>query len=154
MQLMFITPDHPLYAQELELRYRVLRQPLGHARADVPFPFERESLHLVLCEGGSVLGCVLFHPEDARSGRLFQMAIAAEQQGRGLGRDLVRALEEELQRRGFVEVHLHARAPVAAFYERLGYELYGEPFVEVGVAHVLMRRSLDRGTGARVTPAR
>jgi ribosomal protein S18 acetylase RimI-like enzyme len=137
MQLTFITPNDPLYAQELELRYRVLREPLGHTRADVPFPFERESLHLVLCEAGRLLGCVLFHPEGARSGRLFQMAIAAERQGRGLGRELVRALEAELRRRGFAEVHLHARAPVAAFYERLGYTRFGEPF-----PHVHMRRSL------------
>jgi predicted GNAT family N-acyltransferase len=143
MDAILIDPDHPLYGQELELRYQVLRRPLGHTRADVPFPFERESLHLVLCEEARVVGCVLFHPEDARGGRLFQMAIAPEQQGRGLGRALVERLEALLRERGLSEVHLHARAPVASFYERLGYAVYGEPFVEVGVAHVHMRRSLS-----------
>jgi predicted GNAT family N-acyltransferase len=140
---LLITPDHPLYAQELELRYQVLRKPLGHTRADVPFPFERESLHLVLLENARVIGCVLFHAEDARGGRLFQMAVAPERQGRGLGRTLVCQLEAELLQRGLRDVHLHARAPVAAFYERLGYAIYGEPFVEVGVPHVHMRRTLS-----------
>lgn len=144
MRLEFITPDHPLYAQELELRYRVLRAPLGHARADVPFPFERESLHLVMLADGVLIGCVLFHPESARAGRLFQMAIEPGRQGRGLGMALVQALESELSRRGFSEVHLHARAPVAPFYERLGYARYGAPFVEVGIPHVHMRRSLSQ----------
>lgn len=142
MDAELITPDHPLYAQELELRYQVLREPLGHTRADVPFPFERESLHLVLCEGTRVIGCVLFHPEHARGGRLFQMAVAPELQGRGLGRVLVRKLEVELAQRGLREVHLHARAAVAPFYELLGYAIYGAPFVEVGIEHVPMRRTL------------
>ena len=151
MQL--ITPDHPLYAEELELRFRVLREPLGHGRADVLFPFERESLHLVLVEAGRVVGCVLFHPESARApegalrqsttgGRLFQMAVATERQGRGDGRALIQALEAELLRRDLVHVHLHARAAVVGFYERLGYVCHGEPFLEVGIEHRHMRRTL------------
>ncbi|HLL54443.1 MAG TPA: GNAT family N-acetyltransferase [Myxococcaceae bacterium] len=142
VDLQFIDPGHTLYQGELELRFRVLREPLGHPRSAVLFPFEKESLHLVAVEGGEVRGCVLFHPEDERSGRLFQMAVRPELQGKGVGRMLVRRLEEELSRRGFTHVHLHARAQVVPFYERLGYEVYGEPFVEVGVPHRHMQRDL------------
>jgi ribosomal protein S18 acetylase RimI-like enzyme len=137
-----IDPAHPSYPGELELRFRVLREPLGHTREQVKFPFEGESLHLVALEGSAVVGCVLFHPETPTGGRLFQMAVKADQQGTGLGRRLVEELERELQQRGFTEVHLHARAPVVGFYERLGYRVYGDPFVEVGIEHRLMQRSL------------
>jgi predicted GNAT family N-acyltransferase len=140
LELVFITPDHPRYEDELELRFRVLREPLGHPRSAVAFPFERESLHLIAFDEGAVVGCVLFHPESAGDGRLFQMAVRGERQKGGLGRQLVRALEEELVRRGFREVHLHARAQVVPFYERLGYEVFGEPFEEVGIPHRHMRR--------------
>lgn len=142
MLLTFITPDEALYPQELELRFRVLREPLGHTRADVQFPFERESLHLVASVEQVLVGCVLFHPEAEHGGRLFQMAVAPAWQGQGLGRALVATLEAELRRRGLHHVHLHARAPVVPFYERLGYAVYGEPFVEVGVPHRHMRRAL------------
>ncbi|NBD10385.1 MULTISPECIES: GNAT family N-acetyltransferase [Corallococcus] len=142
LALDFIHTAHPLYAGELDLRFRVLREPLGHARGDVKFPFEEESLHLVAHEGGAVLGCVLFHPEDAHGGRLFQMAVSPALQGKGVGARLVRALEEELRRRGFRHVHLHARTPVVPFYERLGYALYGEPYEEVGIPHRNMQRDL------------
>ncbi|WP_223641540.1 GNAT family N-acetyltransferase [Corallococcus sp. EGB] len=138
----FIDPRHPLYEGELELRFRVLREPLGHARKDVKFPFENESLHLVAHADGDVRGCVLFNPEDSRGGRLFQMAVQPSLQGKGLGAKLVRALEDELRKRGFRHVHLHARAPVVPFYERLGYAVYGEPFEEVGIAHRHMQRDL------------
>ncbi|WP_163997661.1 GNAT family N-acetyltransferase [Pyxidicoccus caerfyrddinensis] len=139
----FIHPGHALYAGELELRFRVLREPLGFTRAQVAFPFEADSLHLVAHQGDTVLGCVLFNPEDAHGGRLFQMAVASHLQGQGLGARLVRSLEEELRRRGFTHVHLHARGPVVPFYERLGYAVYGEPFTEVGIPHRHMRKALD-----------
>jgi predicted GNAT family N-acyltransferase len=139
----FIRPGHALYAGELELRFRVLREPLGFTRAQVAFPFEADSLHLVAHQGDTVLGCVLFNPEDAHGGRLFQMAVASHLQGQGLGARLVRSLEEELRRRGFTHVHLHARGPVVPFYERLGYAVYGEPFTEVGIPHRHMRKALD-----------
>lgn len=145
--LHFIDPAHPLYAGELELRFRVLREPLGRPRESVRFPFEDRSVHLVaqVPAGGPVVGCVLFHPEDARGGRLFQMAVTPALQGRGLGVRLVRAMEAELVRRGYGEVHLHARAHVVPFYERLGYAVHGEPFEEVGVPHRHMRRALAGG---------
>ncbi|MET0284160.1 MAG: GNAT family N-acetyltransferase [Polyangiales bacterium] len=137
-ELAFITPDHALYASELELRYKVLREPLGHTRADVAFPFERESLHLVAHEHGQVVGCVLFHPESAHSGRLFQMAVF--ERGQGLGARLVDTLEAELRERGFTHVHLHAREGAIGFYAKLGYAVYGEPYLEVGVPHRHMQR--------------
>ena len=141
-ELLFIYPGHPLYPEELELRFRVLREPLGLSRSEVAFPFEDQSLHLVARQGGAVVGCVLFHPEDAHGGRLFQMAVTPALQGRGLGARLVTALEEELRRRGFTHVHLHARANVVPFYERLGYEVYGEPFMERNIPHRHMRKTL------------
>lgn len=142
MELRFITPEDSFYPGELELRFRVLREPLGHPREAVTFPFEGESLHLVAIDAGQVVGCVLFHPESPGDGRLFQMAVTPSRQGSGLGRELVRRLEAELTRRGFGEVHLHARAPVVPFYEKLGYAVFGDPFEEVGIPHRHMRRHL------------
>ena len=132
----------PEYAQELDLRWRVLRRPLGFGRDAVAFPFEAESLHLVAIEAGRVVGCVLFHPEGPATGRLFQMAVEPGRQGTGLGTRLVRALEDEVTRRGFREITLHARDTAVAFYAGLGYEPSGPPYVEVGIPHQNMRRDL------------
>lgn len=140
--LSFITPGHPLYEAELELRFRVLREPLGLPRSSVTFPFEHESLHLVAHQEGRVVGCVLFHPDSPGGGRLFAMAVSPALQGGGLGRRLVTALEAELPRRGMVSIHLHARATVVPFYERLGYTVHGEPFTEVNIPHRHMRKLL------------
>ena len=145
--LLFIGLDAPEYAQELDLRWRILRKPLGFEQAAVQFPFEAESLHLVALEGGRVVGCVLFHPDGPGTGRLFQMAVEPDRQGTGLGTRLVRTLEEELVRRGFREVTLHARDTAVGFYARLGYSPVGPPYVEVGIPHQNMRRLLEAPAG-------
>jgi ribosomal protein S18 acetylase RimI-like enzyme len=142
VDLLFTHPGEPLYQEELELRFRVLREPLGQSRDTVQFPFEKDSLHLVAREGAAVVGCVLFHPEAGERGRLFQMAVEARLQGQGVGAALVRRLEQELRTRGIREVTLHARQTAVAFYERLGYSVEGDPFVEVGLPHRHMRRVL------------
>ena len=138
------------YAAELDLRYRVLRAPLGFSREQTLSPFEEQSLHMLAVDGDAVVGCVLFRPLAApaqgaqsvvvRQGRLYQMAIEPHMQRRGIGAQLVAALEAEVARRGFDEVVLHARAAAVGFYERAGYAVDGAPFIEVGIPHVKMRK--------------
>jgi len=132
------------YAAELDLRYRVLRAPLGLSRQQTLSPFEDGSLHLLAIDGDGVVGCVLFRPLTAREGQLYQMAVEPDRQRSGIGAQLVAALEAEVARRGFDEVVLHARATAVGFYERAGYAVDGAPFVEVGIPHVKMRK-LIRG---------
>jgi predicted GNAT family N-acyltransferase len=144
LELRWLGVSDALLEAELDLRWRVLRAPLGHPREATRFPFEEESLHLVAMEGAEVVGCVLFHPEGLDTGRLFQMAVEPGRQGKHIGQQLVRALEAEVERRGFRTVTLHAREGAVGFYARLGYAVFGEPFTEVGVPHRHMRRELGR----------
>ena len=134
------------YAAEVDLRYRVLRAPLGMSRQQTLSPFEDGSLHMLAVDGDVVVGCVLFRPLAARQGRLYQMAVEPDRQRRGIGAQLVAALEAEVARRGFDEVVLHARAAAVGFYERAGYTVDGAPFVEVGIAHVKMRKLIRAKT--------
>ncbi|KAJ3060974.1 hypothetical protein HDU98_003096 [Podochytrium sp. JEL0797] len=151
-----LTADAALYQQERSLRFDVLRKPLIDAgmiaapndalTQPFAFPFEPQSVHLVAVDpAGDVVGCVLFHAEDAsRSGRLYQMAVRKDQRGKRVGVSLVRTLEDHLcKARSIQEVTLHARADAVPFYQKLGYEIYGDMFVEVGIDHFHMRRSLE-----------
>jgi predicted GNAT family N-acyltransferase len=50
--------------------------------------------------------------------------------------------EEVARQRGFDRIVLHARDTAVAFYLRLGYQLEGEPFEEVGILHRRMAKTL------------
>ena len=141
IELRFGDAGSAALAEELALRRRALAEPLGLTLDAVRFAFEAESLRLWAFEGGSLVGCVLFHREPD-GGRLYQMAVEQALRGRGVGRALVERLHDELRPRGVSHVWLNARAPVVGFYERLGYAAAGPPFVEVGIQHQRMTRVL------------
>jgi predicted GNAT family N-acyltransferase len=64
-----------------------------------------------------------------------------EQRGQGHASRLIEQLVSRAQVEGALLASLFSEIGTA-FYERLGYAVYGEPFVEVGVPHRHMRRVL------------
>lgn len=149
--------DGALYAGERRLRFEVLRRPLGMVLGSEENAREAECRHLVawvdrevhdgLGRVGvgepAVVGCTLWLGDaDGRGGKLLQMAVDSRWQGTGLGARLVRELERKVFIDGFREVRLHARETAIGFYRKLGYEVEGETFFEVGLPHKLMRRTL------------
>jgi ribosomal protein S18 acetylase RimI-like enzyme len=142
LEFAFLSHDDPRLEDERDLRFRVLRAPLGFTRADVTVDHEDESMHLVAIDEGRVVGCVMLTPKGTKLGKLRQMAVDPSRQGTGLGRALVLHLEASLRERGFEEVELHARDHAVGFYEKLGYVKEGELFVEVHIPHLRMRKRL------------
>lgn len=79
---------------------------------------------------------------DPGVGTLGRLAVNREARGLGVGGALVRALEEGARRLGLSVVELHAQTHAVGFYERLGYVAHGEEFLDAGIPHRAMRRSL------------
>ena len=78
-------------------------------------------------------------PGVAQIGR---MAVVRVMRGSGIGGDLLNALVDIAKARGDREVRLHAQCSAQAFYARAGFVPVGEPFDEVGIAHIEMRKVL------------
>ncbi|MEU6485137.1 GNAT family N-acetyltransferase [Streptomyces sp. NPDC046887] len=75
-------------------------------------------------------------------GSLGRLAVTKAARGLGLGAALVRAVEEAARARGLTAVDLHAQTHALGFYLRLGYQAYGEEYLEAGIPHQAMRRPL------------
>ncbi|WP_370150357.1 GNAT family N-acetyltransferase [Streptacidiphilus sp. EB129] len=109
------------------------------------------ALHLLAVDqDGAPLGTArLIHGEQALaiSGRpdaplLGRLAVLPAARGTGLGVALVRAVEEAGLARGARELELHAQVPALGFYERLGYLAEGPEYLDGGIPHRTMTRSL------------
>jgi N-acetylglutamate synthase-like GNAT family acetyltransferase len=138
-----ISIDHSLYPAELDLRFAVLRVPLGLGRETLGTEHDHSSLHWVALDGDAVVGCVLLLPSDTSRARLRAMAVDSPWRGRGVGRALVAALERDALELGYREIFMHARENAIGFYQRLGYQLSGDRFSEVGIPHRIMSKSLS-----------
>ena len=146
MKFKLIAPDGPEYEAEKLLRWEVLAKPLGRPPETAEFPEERESLHLIALEGKRIVGCICFHPETNTQGRIFEIAVSDEYQGRGFGRKLIHAMEKMLQQKGILNVYLFARAETEDFYFRLGYHPEGEVIEKMGMKQRIMKKTLDGNT--------
>ena len=76
------------------------------------------------------------------TGVLGRLAVDKAARGRGVGKLLVRSIEQRAAERGLAAVELHAQTHACGFYQQLGYASYGDLFVEDGIEHVSMRKEL------------
>lgn len=70
------------------------------------------------------------------------MAVDAHLQRSGIGKDLMTYAEKEVLKQGYQILMMHARKTAIPFYERLGYTIAGDEFLEVSIPHFEMRKSL------------
>lgn len=135
-----ISTDNPLYEEERALRNRVLLRPFG-----LPdYAWEMKdgiARHFVALDEDRVVGCLLLVPLETSPNRyqLMQMAVDFDYQKKGVGKALIHFMLQFCQDRGIQEVHCHSRETANAFYQKLGFEIYGAPFAEVGIAHNYIR---------------
>lgn len=134
------------YEQMLALRNRVLRHPLGRVLDEEDLADEEKQFLFALFSetGEEMLACVCVRKICSTAYKLRQMAVAEPMRGRGLGRHLVREVEQVLAARGGDFVELHARSTAVGFYENLGYQCVGPMFHEVGIAHIKMQKRLKK----------
>ena len=141
MKILEIAPSGPRYQEARRVRGKVLREPLGMGSEVEVFPFEAESWQFIATVDEQVVGCALFHPRG-REGRLFQMAVLEEYRGRGIGKALVAFVERTARARNITDILLHSRDYAVPFYANCGYSPVGDPFLEIGMPHQGMARSL------------
>ena len=135
-----ITTKDDLYQQERQLRNRVLMRPIGMPDGAWEMNDER-SWHFAAVENNNVVGCVVLFPLDkeGHTAQLMQMAVESTLQGKGIGKLLVKHLLDFCKTKNIKEVICHSRNNAVKFYLGMGFEIYGESFMEVGIPHENMR---------------
>jgi predicted GNAT family N-acyltransferase len=142
MALKIIDYGTPEYHQMVDLRYNVLRKPLG--LTFTPEDLEQEKNDVLMgCFDDDVLeGCCLLTPAGEKALRLRQMAVANGLQGKGIGRVLMSFAENIARDMRNEKLLMHARKSAVGFYEKLGYQICSDEFEEVTIPHYVMEKVL------------
>lgn len=95
---------------------------------------------------------LVYHDEEAvgtgrlrvvdGSGKLERICILKPYRQYGLGKRIIRTLEEIAAEKGIARVKLHGQTHAENFYKKLGYETASEMFMEDGIPHILMTKEL------------
>jgi len=139
--------SRPSSASDLEsyyaLRYEVLRRPWGQASGTERDAEEETSIHAFIKENNKVLAVGRLQFVDENTAQVRFMAVAPDQQGKGLGKMVLFYLEERALESGRNRVILHARENALKFYESCGYRIIEKSHLLWGeVQHWLMEKEL------------
>jgi GNAT superfamily N-acetyltransferase len=145
-----------------DLRYRVLREPLGMPYETTLFAGDQlhSTRHVVGKLGQRPVGCLTLliperelHPAQASASalpvQLRGMAVLGELQGQGIGGQLLSFVQSLAEREGW-ELWCHARQSAMGFYAKHGWIVEGEPFeIPTIGTHFVMRwrPAASRGPG-------
>lgn len=94
---------------------------------------------LVLFDGKAVgTGRIL---DDGHIGRI---AIIKEFRAKGLGSKIVLSLIDEATNKGYPRVYLGSQKHAIDFYTKLGFEPFGDEFMEAGIPHLSMEKHVNK----------
>tara|TARA_X000001036_G_C20545208_1_gene752018 strand:+ start:168 stop:599 length:432 start_codon:yes stop_codon:yes gene_type:complete len=113
--------DQTLYNQYLNLRWSLLRKPLGGARGTEIDIFESESFHRAIFDhNDNIIGVGRIHFIQ-NTAQIRYMAIIKEFRSKGLGSKLIKELENIALENNIKKIFLNSRFKAVDFYIKNGY---------------------------------
>ena len=142
MALKIIDHGSKEYQQMLKLRDDILRKPLGLGFDSKEIEEEKDNMLIGAFEDDEMLGCCMLVEEKPGTVRLRQMAVLNDLQGKGIGRALTNFAENIARDRGYDTMIMHARKNAIGFYEKMGYKVCSDEFIEITIPHYVMEKKL------------
>ncbi len=130
------------YKQMVALRNLILRQPLGLSFSEEELEKEKTDILIAAFDDDDMLGCCLLTPIDSNVCRIRQMAVQDKVQRKGIGASLMVFIENLARDKGYRLLMMHARDTAVRFYEKFGYKIKGNEFLEVGIPHHVMEKKI------------
>ena len=132
------------YKELLDLRYKILLQPLGLKFLDSYREEEANFLHIGCIDNstGELIGGLILAPIDDEEIRVMQVAVDVVHQGEGIGKKLIEYAESVAKKIGYNRIVMHAMLSVVGFYEKLGFTQDSDLFEEKGVNFIRMVKEL------------
>ena len=98
---------------------------------------------LVVDDEGRPIAAARWFAYNAETAKLQRVAVEREQRGKGVGKELILAMERQAKELGFTCSMLDGQCQAESFYAKLGYRVISEaPFFDAGILHVRMKKQL------------
>ncbi len=142
MEIYVIDYESGDYNKVLNLRNEVLRKPLGLNLFEEDLSDEKNQHIIIAKKQEKLLACVLIKALERHCVKIRQMAVNEIMQKKGVGSLLMKFVENFCLLNKYYNLELNARKTAIPFYEKLGYEIEGEEFLEIGIVHFKMIKKL------------
>ena len=138
------------YKQYYQLRWKILRAPWNQPEGSEVDDIEDLCIHVMVIdtnydENNNVIGVARLQFNSTTEAQIRYMAIAVEYERQGIGRKLVKTLEQHAQKSSCINIVLHAREPALVFYQKLEYSVIKKSYCLFDdIQHFQMIKELPR----------
>lgn len=74
-----------------------------------------------------------------RKGRIGRMAVLKNYRRQGIGRKMIQVLMDYGRKNSITDFHVSSQVTAVGFYEKMGFEPFGEEFLEAAIMHINMK---------------
>ena len=128
--------------ESIELRRRILRFPLGLDFSAEDLDSENTQFHFAAFIDEKLVAVLILVTHGHGVVKMRQVAVDEHLQGKGIGKALVKFSENWALANQLTHIQLHARLNAVPFYKSMKYGIIGEQFLEVGIPHFKMQKTL------------
>jgi len=120
---------------------RRIRETVFIAEQSVPPELEwdaedADAVHFLALEGDYPIGTARLLPD----GHIGRVSVLKDWRGLNVGVALIQAVIAEAEKRGLTQQMLSAQVHATAFYEKLGFTIVSDEYLDAGIPHVDMVR--------------
>jgi|SRR5690625_174486 len=103
---------------------------------------EASSIHFLCQVGEQAIGAGRLRFESDY-GKLERICVLKPFRSQSYGKQIIQSMENEIKKQSFQIAKLGAQTHAITFYENLGYEIVSDVFMDAGIPHVMMEKSLS-----------
>ncbi|HBL41151.1 MAG TPA: hypothetical protein DDY98_06120, partial [Ruminococcaceae bacterium] len=130
------------YQKALPLRLEVFCEEQNYPRDLESDEFEQVSWHLVVEEKGERIATGRIYEQEKGEWKFGRIAVKKSHRGSGIGAEVIRAMIKKAKSLGARELYVSSQSYAVGFYEKLGFAVCGQEFMDENLPHVPMCRSL------------
>ncbi len=118
------------YEQYYHLRWQLLRAPWNQPEGSEVDDIEDQCFHVMAVdEINNVIAVARLQFNSNSEAQIRYMGVAREHEKKGIGRELVNAMEQHALNSSCKKIVLHAREPAIGFYQKLGYKVIEKSYL-------------------------
>ena len=140
----FRSPNNKEEFEKYDLfRWKILRQPIGKSVESLKDEHENTSFHLIGVIDKKIVACGRIHLNSSAEAQIRYMAVDSNHRGKGIGKQVVKELENYAKMKKVDSIILNARDHAIKFYEKSGYEVVGlYEGSDTGIPHSRMTKKI------------
>jgi predicted GNAT family N-acyltransferase len=104
--------------------------------------FDETAIHFVGYENGHPVAASRLRFVD-EYGKLERICVLKEFRGRHFGQQIIHEMEKVINAKGYKKAKLNAQTHAESFYQSLGYHTVSGEFMDAGIPHVTMIKTLE-----------